>query len=186
GAVRQIGQAVMIGHVRHSRFGLAAVGDVLVGLDQILRFAGLVENRHAAGQEQPQPVLGGDRVLFGEQAALLDGGLVARNDQLGFARIEDVGGGQAGGILAAAIENGLGTAVGEHIPPVADALHDQRHRDVVDHQFEKLLGAFQFARQRSPVGDVVEQVDQKLRLVVLVTGDHAVGGDHTFLVAPFD
>jgi hypothetical protein len=58
GAVRQIGQAVMIGHVRHPRFGLAAVGDVLVGLDQILRLAGIVEHRHAAGQEQPQAVLG--------------------------------------------------------------------------------------------------------------------------------
>ena len=58
GAVRQVGQAVMIGHVRHARFGLAAVGDVLVGLDQILRLAGLVEHGHAAGQEQPQAVLG--------------------------------------------------------------------------------------------------------------------------------
>ena len=57
-AVRQIGQAVMIGHMRHPRLGLAAVGDVLVGLDQILRLAGIVEHRHAAGQEQPQPVLG--------------------------------------------------------------------------------------------------------------------------------
>ena len=176
----------MIGHVRHPRFGLAAVGDVLVGLDQILRLAGLVENRHAAGQEQPQPVLGGDRVLFGEQAALLDRGLVARDDQLGFARIEDVGGGQAGGILAAAIENGLGAAVGEQIPPVADALHDQRHRDVVDHQFEELLGVFELARQRPPIGDVVEQRDQEFRLVVLVARNHAVGGENALVVAPFD
>ena len=30
GAVRQVGQAVMIGHVRHPRFGLAAVGDVVL------------------------------------------------------------------------------------------------------------------------------------------------------------
>jgi hypothetical protein len=36
---------------------LAAVGDVLVGLDQILRFAVIVEHGHAAGQEQPQAVL---------------------------------------------------------------------------------------------------------------------------------
>ena len=157
GAVRQIGQAVMIGHVRHPRFGLAAIGDVLMGLDQVLRLAGLVEHGHAAGQEQPQAVLGGDRVFFGEQAALLDRRLVARDDQLGFARIEDVGSGQPGGVLAAAIEDGLGAAVGEQIPSVADALDDQRDRDVVDHEFEELLGAFQFARQRPPVGDVVEQ-----------------------------
>src|SRR6476659_8156478 len=51
GAVRQIGQAVVIGHMGHARFGLAAVGDVLVGLDQILRLAGVVEHRHAPGQE---------------------------------------------------------------------------------------------------------------------------------------
>ena len=65
GAVRQVGQAVMIGHVGHPRLGLAAVGDVLVGLDQILRLAAIVEHRHAAGQEQPQPVLGADRMFFG-------------------------------------------------------------------------------------------------------------------------
>ncbi len=176
----------MIGHVRHPQFGLAAIGDVLMGLDQVLRIAGLVEHGHAAGQEQPQPVLGGDRVLFGEQAAFLDRRLVARDDQLGFARIEDVGGGQTGRVLAAAIEDGLGAAVGEQVASVADALDDQRNRDVVDDEFEELLGAFQFARQRPPVGDVVEQVDQELRLVVLVAGDHAVGGDYAFLVAPFD
>ena len=84
GAVRQIGQAVMIGHVGHARFGLAAVGDVLVGLDQILRLAGFIQHRHAAGQEQPQPVLGADRMFFDQQAALLDRRLVARDDQLGF------------------------------------------------------------------------------------------------------
>ena len=93
-AVRQVGQAVVIGHVRHPRLGLAAVGDVLVGLDQILRLAGIVEHGHAAGQEQPQAVLGADRVLFGEQAALLDRRLVARDDQLGLSRIEDIRGGQ--------------------------------------------------------------------------------------------
>ena len=64
-AVRQIGQAVVIGHVRHPRLGLAAVGDVLMGLDQILRLAGIVEHRDAPGQEQPQPVLGADRMFFG-------------------------------------------------------------------------------------------------------------------------
>ena len=58
GAVRQVGQAVVIGHVRHARLGLAAVGDVLMGLDQILRLAGIVEHGHAARQEQPQSVLG--------------------------------------------------------------------------------------------------------------------------------
>ena len=91
GAVRQIGQAVVIGHVRHPRFGLAPVGDVLVGLDQVLRLAGLVEHGDAAGQEQPQAVLGADRVLFAEHAALLDRGLVAADDQPGFLRIEDIG-----------------------------------------------------------------------------------------------
>lgn len=38
----------MMSHVRHPRLGLAAVGDVLVGLDQVLRLAGLVEHGHAA------------------------------------------------------------------------------------------------------------------------------------------
>ena len=95
GAVRQVGEAVVIGHVRHARFGLAAVGDVLMGLDQILRLAGIVEHGHAAGQEQPQAVLGRDRMLLGEQAALPDRGLVARDDQFCLARVEDVGRRQA-------------------------------------------------------------------------------------------
>jgi len=56
----------MIGHVCHARLGLGGVGDVLVGLDQILRLAGIVEHRHAAGQEQPQAVLGRDRMFLGE------------------------------------------------------------------------------------------------------------------------
>ena len=66
-AIRQIGQAVMIGHVGHTRFGLTAVGDVFVGLDQILRLAGLIEHGYPARQEQPQAVLGADRMLFGER-----------------------------------------------------------------------------------------------------------------------
>ena len=164
GAVRQIGQTVVIGHVRHPRLGLAAVGDVLMGLDQILRLAGIVEHGHAAGQEQPQAVLGGDRMFFGEQAAFLDRRLVARDDQLGFPRIEDIGSRQPGGVLAAAVEDGFGAAVGEQISSVADALDDQRYRNVVDDQFEELLGVFQLARQRAALGDVVEQRDQEFGL----------------------
>ena len=186
GAVRQIGQAVMIGHVRHARLGLAAVGDVLVGLDQILRLAGIVEHRHAAGQEQPQAVLGRDRVFLGEQAALLDRRLVARDDQLGFARIEDIGGGQSGGILAAAVEDGFGAAVGEQIFSVRDAFDDQRHRNIVDHEFEELLGALQFERQRPAVGDVVEQRNQEFGFVLLVARDHPVGGEDALFVAALD
>ncbi len=112
--------------------------------------------------------------------------LVARDDQLGFARIEDVGGGEAGGILAAAIEDGLGAAVGQQIAAVADALHDQRDRDVVDHEFEEFLGVLELARQRPAVGDVVEQRDQEFRLAGLVARDHAVGGQDALLVAALD
>ena len=186
GAVRQIGQAVMIGHVRHPRLGLAAIGDVLMGLDQILRLAGIIEHRHPAGQEQPQAVLGRDRMFLGEQAALLDRRLVARDDQLGFARIEDIGSGQSGGVLAAAVEDGFGAAVGEQVLSVRDALDDQRDRNVVDHEFEELLGALQLARQRAAVGDVVEQRDQEFGLVVLIARDHAVGGEDALLRAALD
>ena len=175
-AIRQIGQAVVIRHMGHPRLGLAAVGDVLMGLDQILRLACVIEHGHAACQEQPQPVLGADRVLLGEQAALPDRRLVARNDQLGFFRIENVGSRQSGGFLAAPVEDGLGTAVGEKVSPVADALDGQRDRNVVDDQFEKLLGIFQLMGKRPVFGDVVEQRDQEFRLVLLVAGDDAVGG----------
>ncbi len=186
GAVRQVGQAVMVGHMRHPRLGLAPVGDVLMGLDQILRLAGVVEHGHAAGQEQPQAVLGRDRVLFRDHAALPDRSLVAGDDQLGFALVENVGGGQAGGVLAAAVEDRLGAAVGQEIAAVADALHDQGDRDVVDHELEKFLAVLEFARQRAAVGDVVEQRDQKFRLAGLVAGNDPVGSQDALLRTAFD
>ena len=184
--VRQIGQAVVIRHMRHPRLGLAAVGDVLMGLDEVLRLAGIVEHRDAPRQEQPQPVLGADRVLFGQHSPFLDRGFIARHDQLGFARIENIRRGQAGGVLAAAIENGFGAAVGEKIFAVADALDDQRNRNVVDDQFEELLGVLQFKRQRLVVGHVVEQRDQEFRLVLVVAGDHAVAGERALFRAALD
>ncbi len=186
GAVRQVGEAVVIGHMRHARFGLAAVGDVLVGLDQILRIAGLVQHRHAPRQEQPQAVLGRDRMLLGQQAALLDGRGVARDDQLGLALIEDVGGRQPDHLLAPAVEDLFRAAVGEQIASVADALDDQRHRDVVDHELEEFLGVLQLLRQRAPLGDVVEQRDQEFRAAVFVARDDAVGGEHAPLAAALD
>ena len=125
GAVRQIGQAVMVRHMRHPRFGLAAVGDVLVGLDQILRLASTIEHRHAAGQEQPQAVFGADGVFFGEQTAFPDRRLVACDNQLGFLRIENIRSRQSGGVFAPAVEDGLGAAIGEKISAVADTLDDQ-------------------------------------------------------------
>jgi hypothetical protein len=90
-----------------------------------LRLAGFIQHRHAAGQEQPQSVLGADRMFFGKQAALLDRGLVARDDQLGFLWIENIGRCQAGGVFTPAIEDGFGAAVGEQVAPVADPLDDQ-------------------------------------------------------------
>ncbi len=168
----------MIGHVRHPRLGLPAVGDVLVGLDQILRLAGVVEHRDTPGQEQAQAVLGGDRMLLGDHPALLDRGLVARDDQLGFLGIEDVGGGQAGGFLAPAVEDRLGAAVGEQIAAILDLLHDQRHRDVVDHELEEFLGALQLLRQRTPIGDVFEQQQQEFGLVAFVADHDPDRGNH--------
>jgi len=70
--------------------------------------------------------------------------------------------------------------------PVADALDDQRHRNVVDYQFEELLGGLEFLGQRFPVGDVVEQRDQEFRPVVVITRDHPVGGKDTFLRTALD
>ncbi len=178
GAVRQIGEAVVIGHMRHARLGLPAVGDVLVGLDQILRLAGIVEHCGAAGEEQPQAVLGGDRMLLGDHPALLDRGLIARDDQLGFLGVEDVGSGQAGGFLTPAVEDCLRAAVGEQIAAVLDLFHDQRHRDVVDHELEELLGALQLLRQRAAIGDVLEHDEQKFGLVALVADHDPDRGDH--------
>src|SRR5882762_10033425 len=75
---------------------------------------------------------------------------------------------------------------GLKISAIADALDDQRDRDVVDHEFEELLGVLQLARQRAAVGDVVEQRDQEFGLVFLVARDHAVGGENALFVATLD
>ena len=125
-------------------------------------------------------------MFFGEQAALLDRRLVARDDQLGFPRIEDIGRRQAGGVFAPPVEDGLGAAIGEQISSVADALDDQRDRNVIDDQFEKLLGVFQFLGKRSAFGDVVEQRDQEFRLVLFVARDHADAGENPLLRAALD
>src|SRR5258708_4066706 len=108
-----------------SRCVASAVGDVLGRLAQILRAAGTVEHRHAAGQEQPQAVLGADRVFFSEQAMLPDRRLVARDDQLGLSRIENIRSRQSGSVLAPAVEDVLGATIGEKISSVADPFHGQ-------------------------------------------------------------
>jgi hypothetical protein len=77
-----------------------------------------------------------ESIVPDEQAALLDRGFVAGDDQLGFPRIEDVRGREAGGVLAPPVEDGFGAAIGKQVSPVADAFDDQRHRNIVDDQFE--------------------------------------------------
>ena len=104
----------------------------------------LARPRQSPGQDPPQAILGGALLFLGVQAALLDRRLVARDDQLGFPRIEDVRRRQSGGVLAAPVEDGLGAAIGEKVFSVADAFDNQRDRDVVDDQFKKLLGIFEF------------------------------------------
>src|ERR1700754_1363254 len=49
----------------------------------------------------------------------------------------------SGGVLAPAVEDGFGAAIGEEIMSIADALDDQRDRNVIDDQFKKLLGIFE-------------------------------------------
>ena len=92
----------------------------------------------------------------------------------------------AGGVLAPPIEDRLGAAIGEQISSVANALDDQRYRNVVDHQFKKFLGIFEFLGKCFAVGDVVEQRDQEFRLVVVVARDHAVGGKNPLLRTALD
>ncbi len=147
----------MIGHVGHARFGFTAIGDVFVGLDEILRLAVLVENRDAPRQEQPQSVFRLNRVLFGDDALLADGVLVALEDEFRVGRVVDVLELAADHVFAADAQRCLGAAVGENILTVAEPLDDECNRNVVDDQFQELLGALNFARERPPLGDVLEQ-----------------------------
>src|SRR6476659_2271498 len=125
-------------------------------------------------------------MFFGEQAVLPDRGLVARDDQVGLSRIEDIRSRQSGSVLAPAIEDGLGATIGEKISSVADTLDRQRDRNISDHQLEKFLGAFELLGKRFAVGDVIEQRDQEFRLVLFVARDHAVGGKNALFRTALD
>src|SRR5258707_5319694 len=81
---------------------------------------------------------------------------------------------------------GLGATIGEKISSVADPFHGQRDRNIIDHQFEKFLGAFQLLGKRFAVGDVIEQRDQEFRLVLVVARDHAVGGKNALFRTALD
>src|SRR5260370_16590354 len=125
-------------------------------------------------------------MVVDQKAALPDRRLVAGDEQLGFAGIEGIGSGEAGGVLAAPVEDRLGAAISQQIASVADALHDQRDRNIVDHQFEEFLGTLQFMRKRAAVGDVVEQRDQELPLVLVVARDDAHARENPPFRAPLD
>src|SRR6476469_4800187 len=140
--------------------------------------------RRVRNSRSPSSVLIG--MFFGEQAVLPDRGLVARDDQLCLSRIEDIRGRQSGGVLAPAIEDGLGATIGEKISSVADTLDRQRDRNIIDHQLEKFLGAFELLGKRFAVGDVIEQRDQEFRLVLFVARDHAVGGKNALFRTALD
>src|SRR6202035_1700023 len=80
----------------------------------------------------------------------------------------------------------FGAAVGKQIASVADALDDQRDRNVVDDQLEELLGVFELLGQRFAFGDIVEQRNQEFRLILVVARDHAVAGEDALLRAALD
>src|SRR6185437_2007204 len=89
-------------------------------------------------------------------------------------------------LLAPPVQDGFGAAIGQQITTVADPLDNQRNRNVVDDEFQKLLRILQFARQRPAVRDVLEHRDQERRLVIFVADDRAVGGKDTLLPAALD
>src|ERR1700722_14007696 len=95
--------------------------------------------------------------------------------------MEDVGGGQPGGVFAPPVENGFGAAVGKQIASVADALDDQRDRNVVDDQLKELFGVFEFLGQRFAFGDIVEQRNQEFRIILVAARGHAIAGENAFL-----
>src|SRR6185369_11549299 len=77
-------------------------------------------------------------------------------------------------------------SLGLKISAIADAFDDQRHRNVVDHQFQELLGILEFTRQRAAFGNVVEQRDQELGFAAFIARDHPIGGENPLLRSSFD
>ena len=166
----------------HARFGLAPIGDVFVGLDQVLRLTSVVEHGHAPGQKQAQSVLGLDRMLLGHDALLANGIVITLADEHRIGGVVDVFDRTADDLVAGPVQRRRGAAVGKNILAVAQPLDHHRDRDVVHDRFKEFLRALDFARQRSAFGNVLEQGDEKFRAALFIAGNHAIAR-HEALVA---
>ena len=80
----------------------------------------------------------------------------------------------------------LGMPVDQQILAVLDPLDDDRRRDVIEHEFEELLGLLDFHRQLALVGHVLEQRDQEFRLAVFVARNHPPRAEDALLRAALD
>ena len=175
-AVRKIGQAIMIGHMRHARLSLAAFSHVLPRLDKIFGLALIVQHGRATCQEHAQTIECANRLLIDHDAAAPDGVPVVLGNHHRLMRIEDIHRGQADGLFARPLQDIFRSAVQQQISQIGRILDTQRYRNIVDHQFEELLGIFQFARHSDVIGDILKQHDQEYGLAIMVTRQNPVAG----------
>ena len=146
-AIGQLGERIVMRHVRDALLVALAVGEVAHDADEVLRFAVVAIDRYPrVGDDAGAVARGRHRVLVAEDdGAGGDQSTVLLFDLPGGGRRHDVDGALAehGGAVDAEIL--LGGAVDQQIAQVLRALHDDRRRHVLDDRVEKRAGLLQLA-----------------------------------------
>ena len=158
GAVRQIGERIMMRHMRDALLVALALGEVVDDADEVLRLPVRARHRQSRGGDDARAVAGSDDRVF-----VKEGGL-ARGDQFLifgfdlFARCDC--GMTSAAVLPSMAERSiaeifLGGAVDQQIPQIGILLHDDRRRHVLDDRIEERAGLLEFALGPLALGNVL-------------------------------
>ena len=145
--VRQIGERIVVRHVRDALFVAFAIGDVVDDADEILQLAVRALHRQPVRRRDARAVAGrNDNMLVeeGDFAAFQDL-LVLGFDQLRAGFWQYRSGVFADEQRAVHAQIFLGGAVDQQIPQVRNVLHDDRRRHVFDDGVEERAGVLEFA-----------------------------------------
>ena len=128
GAVRQVGERIVVRHVRDALLVALAVGQVMDDADQILRISGRTHQRKPGRGYDAQTITGREHRMLVEKRNLprFDQPLVFRVDDFGARCRHDLARLLSKHALAADAEVFFRRAVDKAIAQVRDVLHDDR------------------------------------------------------------
>src|SRR5882724_3521676 len=150
GAIGQIRQGIMMGHVLDAGLRLLTFGNIFREAKEVALFAGLVRDREILGCQDAGAVVGGANRVLGDGLQIsCSQGLVSQREQIlrGFL-VGLILRAFADQVAARYPENGLGGPVDEDITPVSRVLDGNRQGHVLDDAIEKFLGATELGSRR--------------------------------------